>query len=307
MALLMCDVDMAEQAELRQLENGSPHSPGAFGPEWGAAPTNASVLVPSPETVMASSEMPLAMAVLAEAREAATVGRPALVSLVGPSVPTAAAPSPRPLCNSTVEAARRRARGPSVSERRATEQRLEAEATAAHGRKRQRAAAKPAAASQIRQRAATELAAASQRMGAMAVELAWPMEAGCEEVPRAEAVPMELATPQRRGRVRANGRLAAAEGEGVSEFATQRRTLMEKGEYRRSRAVHAVAPAGTRDLNEAPDFVRDFGGASDAADAFEEAMLTWADDNLNEGGAEERTLDQKDRNVGKVNRSILYT
>ena len=44
-----------------------------------------------------------------------------------------------------------------------------------------------------------------------------------------------------------------------------------------AQAVHAVAPAGTRDLNEAPDFVRDFGGAADAADAYEEAMLTWAD------------------------------
>ena len=73
---------------------------------------------------------------------------------------------------------------------------------------------------------------------------------------------------------------------------------MEKGEYRRSRKVHEVAPSGTRNLDEAPDFLRDFGGDNETADAFEQQMLNWVDENLNEGGAEERTLDQKDRNVG---------
>ena len=52
------------------------------------------------------------------------------------------------------------------------------------------------------------------------------------------------------------------------------------------------------DLDAAPDFLRDFGGAAGNAAAFEERMLSWADGNLNEGGAEERTLDARDLKVG---------
>ena len=127
-----------------------------------------------------------------------------------------------------------------------------------------------------------------------------PLSQGDDRLPIARATTQLDVVEHRRGRKRANGRLAAGAGgaDQRSEYATQQRTLVEKGEYRRSRKVHEVAPSGTRNLDEAPDFLRDFGGDNETADAFEQQMLNWVDENLNEGGAEERTLDQKDRNVG---------
>jgi len=104
--------------------------------------------------------------------------------------------------------------------------------------------------------------------------------------PPVVAEPIDVLPMPRRGRVRANGTLTAANSGNATaptEFSRLRRTLMEKGEYRRMRSVHEVAPAGTSDLNAAPDFLRDFGGGAGDADAFEEAMLNWTDSNLNEG------------------------
>ena len=80
------------------------------------------------EVVMASSEMPHASAVLMDARDAVQVP-PSMVSLVP-------APSAPPMMNSTVETARRRVRGPTVSERRAEEQRVEQQSVRATSRAR---------------------------------------------------------------------------------------------------------------------------------------------------------------------------
>ena len=72
MALLMCDVDMAEQAEIWRLEQGSPRSPALRKEVWPVSPRSMCVEnVPmAEEAETASSQMPQAMAVLADAREA---------------------------------------------------------------------------------------------------------------------------------------------------------------------------------------------------------------------------------------------
>ena len=95
-----------------------------------------------------------------------------------------------------------------------------------------------------------QVGAAKQKMtNEMAGEVVGSGPGGSDGVPGAEGAAAE-SDAQRRGRVRANGRLTAAGIGEQSEFAKQQRTPMEKGEHRRSRAVHEVAAAGTRDLND---------------------------------------------------------
>jgi hypothetical protein len=73
---------------------------------------------------------------------------------------------------------------------------------------------------------------------------------------------------------------------------------VEKGEFRRSKAVHEVTPSGSADMASAPDHLREFAGTADAADRFEKAMLDFVEEHLQDGGCEERTADAKDLKVG---------
>ena len=120
MARLMCDVDMTEQAELWRLECGEP-SPRAratcVAPAW--APC-------SPSEAHAGAEARTEAMVDAQAAAALGVGYagtvPAVTLVMPASVHSpaavASAPSAAPQRNSTVEAARARVRGPTMTEQR---------------------------------------------------------------------------------------------------------------------------------------------------------------------------------------------
>ena len=126
MARLMCDVDMAEQAEIWRLEGGgSPiqqllRSPTAWPScMWSDVGADAE----SEESTDAVPHvMPQAVSALSDARAAAAAQLVhAAVNLPGSVAPTPSAPpapSAAPLRNSTVEAARRRVRGPTLTEQR---------------------------------------------------------------------------------------------------------------------------------------------------------------------------------------------
>ena len=104
---------------------------------------------------------------------------------------------------------------------------------------------------------------------------------------------------QRRGRARANARHKPPERPTNNhEYELYTRTLVEKGEFRRSKAVHEVTPSGSADMASAPDHLREFAGTADAADRFEKAMLDFVEEHLQDGGCEERTADAKDLKVG---------
>ena len=121
MSRLMCDVDMAEEAELWRLEHGSssPPSPGLRMASWPASRRSMEAVV-GPEVMERMddepSRMPVASAVLAAARAGVTDA-----TVLMPVMPAVALASSPPPLNSTVHAARRRVRGPTVTERRAEE------------------------------------------------------------------------------------------------------------------------------------------------------------------------------------------
>lgn len=125
-------------------------------------------------------------------------------------------------------------------------------------------------------------------------------ELDMDSVPVVEAVPMSCDESEcRRGRARANARHTMPVGTtNNEEFELHKRTLVEKGEWRRSQKVHEVTPADSAELSAAPDFLRDFASAADGADRFEDAMLDFVDENLQASGMEERTADAKDLKVG---------
>uniref|UniRef100_A0A7S2GX06 Uncharacterized protein n=1 Tax=Haptolina brevifila TaxID=156173 RepID=A0A7S2GX06_9EUKA len=125
MARLMCDVDMAEQAEIWRLEGGgSPieqllRSPTAWPTcMWSDVGPDAE----SEESTDAVPHLMLqAVSALSDALAAAAAAQPVLaaVNLPGSVAPTPSAPpapSAVPLRNSTVETARRRVRGPTLTE-----------------------------------------------------------------------------------------------------------------------------------------------------------------------------------------------
>ena len=104
---------------------------------------------------------------------------------------------------------------------------------------------------------------------------------------------------QRRGRARANARHKPPERPTNNhEYELYTRTLVEKGEFRRSKAVHEVTPSGSANMASAPDHLHEFAGTADAADRFEKAMLDFVEEHLQDGGCEERTADAKDLKVG---------
>jgi hypothetical protein len=215
MARLMCDVNMAEEAELWRLENGSPRSPSSTGlVGWdGVLPVPTVAAQMEVEVVDSSMFMPVV--VFDEAVERAGLVPPQ------PHVPE---PSSLP--------------------------------EASGG------------------------------------------EVGTTEVRGAVIMLGDAGTRQRRGRVRANARLQPSDSSGESEFNQRNESLLAKGEYRRSKACHEVAPAGHADLESAPDFLRDFGGDESNADAFDAAMISFFDEHLDKGAVEERTIDTRDRQVG---------
>jgi hypothetical protein len=205
MARLTCDVDMAEQAELWRLEGGgacetlrlasSPSAPG------GTHSSEAAVQ----EMEMASNAMRAASAAPADAH--GTAAR-VLVPCAGvvPPVQVMAPLSASPQRNSTVDAARRRVRGPSVTERRAQEQQKEQEAAEARLQRRREAG----------------FPRRSRATDSVSVEGDSTSSEANDGVAGAEAA-AAAGNGQRRGRVRANGRVAAAGGDAHSEFAKQRK------------------------------------------------------------------------------------
>ena len=133
--MLMCDVDMAEEAELRRLEGrGSPRE---------LALRSASALPCSPRSEHgANADVEEGMDVAPHLMPQAVA---ALASLHSPA-PVASAPSAAPHRNSTVEAARKRVRGPTVTEQRlrAAEDAVKADAARKGALKARAKSAKPA-------------------------------------------------------------------------------------------------------------------------------------------------------------------
>ena len=178
MARLMCDVNIAEEAELWRLENGSsPRSPALCTASWPSSPRSMEAAEGTEVDSMDETRMPAALAVLAAARaaEKAPTGM-----VLMPLMPGIALASAKPLYNSTVQAARRRVRGPTVMERRAEEQRLELEAAEERRRRGKRARAAPEF---VQPAAAARALLTTQPSGSVTVAVARPMEEGFEGVP----------------------------------------------------------------------------------------------------------------------------
>lgn len=216
MAELVCDVGTAESVAVPGLPGSctcaSPSSPRWTMEELIEVATAPAALVEAEVTTMAT--MPSSVTVLEAARRA--VATPSVVA--APPVPGVPAPSAPPQCNSTVEAARRRVRGPTI-----TEQREKAAVDAERAEQRK-----------VEQRKAPKRKAAT-----------------CE-VAETEVVPPHEV--ERRGRARMNAPLATGTtAPAGSEFAQRHRGLEAAGEFRRSKAMRAVAPAGSANFASAPD------------------------------------------------------
>ena len=124
MARLMCDVDMAEQAEIWRLDGWSPieqllrSATAWLTCMWSDVGPDAE----SEESTDAVPHLMLqAVSALSDALAAAAAAQPVLaaVNLPGSVAPTPSAPpapSAVPLRNSTVETARRRVRGPTLTQ-----------------------------------------------------------------------------------------------------------------------------------------------------------------------------------------------
>jgi hypothetical protein len=131
MARLMCDLDMSEETELRQLlreGGGSPreqmlHRASAWPPSSPSEAAAEADMVEDAATI--AHAMPEVAAALAVARAAAEPAAAAVPEAVEAPAPVEPAPSAASERNSTVEAARARVRGPTL-----TEQRLRAAADA---------------------------------------------------------------------------------------------------------------------------------------------------------------------------------
>ena len=98
-----------------------------------------------------------------------------------------------------------------------------------------------------------------------------------------------------RGRVRRHWIPQARPGLAADD--TRRKCLAEKGWARRSVIVHGVAPSGASNMEELPGR-EEFGVGNAGALQWMEAALDFAQENFNDAGAEERTLDQRDCKVG---------
>ena len=98
-----------------------------------------------------------------------------------------------------------------------------------------------------------------------------------------------------RGRVRRHWISQARPGLAADD--TRRKCLAEKGWARRSVVVHGVAPSGASNMEELPGR-EEFGVGNAGALQWMEAALDFAQENFNDAGAEERTLDQRDCKVG---------
>ena len=194
MAELVCDVGTAESVAVPGLPGSctcaSPSSPRWTMEELIEVATAPAALVEAEVTTMAT--MPSSVTVLEAARRA--VATPSVVA--APPVPGVPAPSAPPQCNSTVEAARRRVRGPTI-----TEQREKAAVDAERAEQRK-----------VEQRKAPKRKAAT-----------------CE-VAETEVVPPHEV--ERRGRARMNAPLATGTtAPAGSEFAQRHRGLEAAGEY----------------------------------------------------------------------------
>ena len=96
------------------------------------------------------------------------------------------------------------------------------------------------------------------------------------------------------GRVRMH---SVQQADGVDGDDDRAQCLAEKGWARRSVVLHALGPSGAGELTAAPGR-ETFALDADGAREHEEAFIEYADANFDDGGAEVRSLDQRDRKVG---------
>ena len=283
------DVNMAEEAELWRMERGcaSPRAPAMVDgmvPSWGIG-------VPLAQMNMEAG---------AANEQADAAGRQVqwqwpMVAAAVPPTPVVVVASAPPLdmpfevvmaqartdateedadsavqINSTVQAARQCVRGPTISEKRLKAAR---DAEAADGM--QKAASKRKQHDQ-----------STEGMGGRLVAVAQPI------------VTPVASLGVRRGRERANAPLpGAGDAPMQSELRRRRTALKDKGATRRSKLVSELAPAGAAVFQSAPNRA-DYPMTDLGAKAFEDAMLAFTRGNLDDAGAEMRTLDTRELAAG---------
>ena len=187
-----------------------------------------------------------------------------------PRARTACTDTKQDMVNTTIEAAKGRARGTSVTERRAAEQ----AAMMADE------AAKQAAKKTKSSKASTVRGAVVHTLLACAATSAGVPAAACAL-----------------GRGRAARNAAFAIGGDVESVEKQKATLLKKAEWRPTSRVTDVAPAGTSKLGELPDRDAFAAGAAGAAQ-FSEAMMDFVDENFSGAGIEARSADEHEKRAG---------
>ena len=128
---------------------------------------------------------------------------------------------------------------------------------------------------------------------------------GAEVVTEVTALKTVAAIGVRRGRAKANAPLPrATEAPKDSEISRRCTALSDQAQYRRTLKCSELAPAGAAVFSSAPDtrgMEKDASGIMSAAAAaqFEEEMLAFVKDNLDEAGVEMRTVDRRELKAGE--------
>ena len=255
--MMACDVSMPrmpEQAELEQLA----------GTRW------SDTLFDAPLVPGCTNEFAEFLAADADMQMATSTSDAVMTPFVDDE-PTAAIVTQQ--LNSTVAAAKKRERGPTMTE------------------KRLRAVLDAEKAEQGRQ-------AKQRRRGAKSKPDSCGGGGGGGSAQEAPMLSNGGQTGERRGRARLNAPLTTgATAAAGAEFARRSRGLEAAGEFRRSKSMRAVAPAGGANFSSAPDRTA-YAAGEIGDDDFEKDLEGWADSNLNDAGVEARTLDARELKVG---------
>ena len=283
MAQIM-EIDVVGAGELLTSETGSPRSPGESVQMWSMMElVGAAAVAVSTEPGMLAAAPATAMAVLEHARvtadanaqiaEAAVLQPVSIVAAV-PPVPNVAAPSAAPQRNSTVDAARRRVRGPTLTEKRLREA-ADAEKAEEKRREQHRASKK---------RKPLDAPVATATTGYVATSTTATSEDAASQ-----------AKHQRRGRARvhAMAQKTSVDEPAGSEAAAVHGQLETKAETRRSKVVRGLGAAGAANLSNAPS-----PEGLEGADAFDELMFDFVDDNMHGRAVQVRHLDRRDLELG---------